>query len=140
MLGIPVDKVVVRWMDQSGQYGRTTLGGDGAEADAVILSQLTGKPVRVQWTLEEDLAWSSVSPAWVSDMAAALDANGRIVALHSAQYSPHMMDPRPLGALLAGMPTTTSKPGNWVATEWPYDKIDNRRVERRTTGGLDQDR
>jgi nicotinate dehydrogenase subunit B len=59
MLGIPVDKVVVRWMDQSGQYGRTTLGGDGAEADAVILSQLTGKPVRVQWTLEEDLAWSS---------------------------------------------------------------------------------
>jgi CO/xanthine dehydrogenase Mo-binding subunit len=126
MLGIPVDKVVVRWMDQSGQYGRTTLGGDGAEADAVILSQLTGKPVRVQWTLEEDLAWSSVSPAWVSDMAAALDTNGHIVALHSAQYSPHMMDPRPLGALLAGMPTVTSKPGNWVATEWPYDKIENR--------------
>jgi nicotinate dehydrogenase subunit B len=126
MLGIPVDKIVVRWMDQSGQYGRTTLGGDGAEADAVILSQLTGKPVRVQWTLDEDLAWSSVSPAWVSDMAAALDTNGHIVALHSAQYSPHMMDPRPLGALLAGMPAATSKPGNWVATEWPYDKIDNR--------------
>jgi len=126
MLGIAVDKVVVRWMDQSGQYGRTTLGGDGAEADAVILSQLTGKPVRVQWTLEEDLAWSSVSPAWVSEMAAALDTNGHIVALHSAQYSPHMMDPRPLGALLAGMPTATSKPGNWVATEWAYDKIENR--------------
>ena len=51
MLGAPVENVVVRWMDQAGQYGRTTLGGDGAEADAVILSQLTGKPVRVQWTL-----------------------------------------------------------------------------------------
>jgi CO/xanthine dehydrogenase Mo-binding subunit len=37
-----------------------------------------------------------------------------------------MMDPRPLGALLAGMPAATSKPGNWVATEWPYDKIVNR--------------
>jgi nicotinate dehydrogenase subunit B len=126
MLGVPVDKVVVRWMDQSGQYGRTTLGGDGAEADAVILSQWTGKPVRVQWTLQEDLAWSSVSPAWVSDMTAALDAKGHIVALHSAQYAPHMMDPRPLGALLAGMPTATSKPGSWIATEWPYDKIQNR--------------
>jgi nicotinate dehydrogenase subunit B len=126
MLGVPVDRVVVRWMDQSGQYGRTTLGGDGAEADAVILSQLTGKPVRVQWTLQEDLAWSSVSPAWVSDMTAALDAKGHIVALHSAQYAPHMMDPRPLGALLAGMPTATSKPGSWIATEWPYDKIENR--------------
>lgn len=126
MLGIPVEKVIVRWMDQSGQYGRTTFGGDGAEADAVILSQLTGKPVRVQWTLEEDLAWSSVSPAWISDMTAAVDAKGNIVALHSAQYTPHMMDPRPVGALLAGMPTATSKPGNWVATEWPYDKIENR--------------
>jgi len=126
MLSIPFDNVVVRWMDQSGQYGRTTLGGDGAEADAVILSQLTGKPVRVQWTLQEDLAWSSVSPAWVSDISAALDASGHIVALHSAQYSPHMFDPRPLGALLAGLPTSTSKPGNWVATEWPYDKIANR--------------
>jgi nicotinate dehydrogenase subunit B len=126
LLGIPVDKVVVRWMDQSGQYGRTTLGGDGAEADAAILSQLTGKPVRVQWTLQEDLAWSSVSPAWVSDMTAALDSQGHIVALHSAQYSPHMFDPRPLGALLAGMPCATSKPGNWVATEWAYDRIENR--------------
>lgn len=126
MLGIPVEKVIVRWMDQSGQYGRTTLGGDGAEADAVILSQLTGKPVRVQWTLQEDLAWSSVSPAWVSDINAALDAKGHIVALHSAQYSPQMMDPRPLGALLAGMPAVTPKPGNWVATEWAYDKIANR--------------
>jgi CO/xanthine dehydrogenase Mo-binding subunit len=113
-------------MDQSGQYGRTTLGGDGAEADAAILSQLTGKPVRVQWTLQEDMAWSSVSPAWVSDVTAALDSEGHIVALHSAQYSPHMFDPRLLGALLAGMPTATSKPGNWVATEWAYDKIENR--------------
>lgn len=129
MLGISIEKVVVRWMDQSGQYGRTTLGGDGAEADAVILSQLTGKPVRVQWTMQEDLAWSSVSPAWVSDVTAALDAKGHIVAVHTAQYSPHMMDPRPLGALLAGMPTATSKPGNWVATEWAYDSIQNRLEE-----------
>jgi nicotinate dehydrogenase subunit B len=126
MLGAPVDKVVVRWMDQSGQYGRTTFGGDGAEADAVILSHITGRPVRVQWTLQEDLAWSSVSPGWVSDVNAALDGHGHIAALHTAQYSPHMMDPRPLGALLAGMPSATSKPGNWVATEWPYDKIENR--------------
>jgi CO/xanthine dehydrogenase Mo-binding subunit len=59
-------------------------------------------------------------------VTAALDSEGHIVALHSAQYSPHMFDPRLLGALLAGMPTATSKPGNWVATEWAYDKIENR--------------
>jgi CO/xanthine dehydrogenase Mo-binding subunit len=123
MLGVPTEKVVVRWMEHSGQYGRTTFGGDGAEADAVILSQMMGKPVRVQWTLQEDLAWSSVSPAWVSDFKASVDANGYLSAVQSAFYSPHMTDPRPVGALLAGMPSVTSKPGGFVATEWPYDKI-----------------
>jgi nicotinate dehydrogenase subunit B len=128
-LGVPMDKVVVRWLDHSGQYGRTTCGGDGAEADAAILSQLTGKPVRVQWTLPEDFAWSTVSPGWVSDIKAGVDANGRLIAVHSAFYAPHMFDPRPLGALLAGMPCSTSKPGGFVATEWPYDKIQNRLEE-----------
>jgi len=70
LLGTTPEQVAVRWLEHSGQYGRTTFGGDGAEADAVILSQLTGKPVRVQWTLQEDLAWSSLSPGWVSDIQA----------------------------------------------------------------------
>ncbi len=125
-LNIPVEKVVVRWLDHSGQYGRTTFGGDGAEGDAVILSQLTGKPVRVQWTLQEDLAWSTVSPGWVGDIKAAFNANGHITAIHSASYSPAQSDPRLLGAILAGMPTTTPDGGSWIATEWPYDKIQNR--------------
>jgi CO/xanthine dehydrogenase Mo-binding subunit len=128
-LSTPVEKVVVRWLEHSGQYGRTTLGGDGAEGDAAILSQLTGKPVRVQWTLQEDLAWSTVSPGWISAIKASVDANGRVTAVHSAFYSPHMFDPRPLGTLLAGMPCSTSKPGGWIATEWPYDRIQNRLEE-----------
>jgi len=128
-LNVPVEKVVVRWLEQSGQYGRTTYGGDGAEADAAILSQLTGKPVRVQWTLQEDLAWSTVSPGWLSDIKAGLDANGRVTAIQSSFYSPHESDARLLGAILAGMPTTTSKPGMWIATEWPYEKIQTKLEE-----------
>ncbi len=126
MLGTPPEKVVVRWLEHAGQYGRTTFGGDGADADAVILSQLTAKPVRVQWTLQEDLAWSSVSPGWVCDLKAGLDTNGRMIAVHSASYMPHQNDARLLGAILAGMPCSTPHPGNWVATEWPYDRIPNR--------------
>jgi len=122
-LSVPMEKVVVRWLEHSGQYGRTTFGGDGAEGDAVILSRLTGKPVRVQWTLEEDLAWSSVSPGWVADLKAGMDGEGRVVALHTAEYAPHQQDARLLGAILAGMPCSTSKPRTWVTEEWPYDKI-----------------
>jgi CO/xanthine dehydrogenase Mo-binding subunit len=128
-IGVPVKNVVVRWLEHAGQYGRTTFGGDGAEGDAVILSHLTGKPVRVQWTLEEDLAWSSVSPGWVADVKAGLDGNGRLIAVQTASYSPHMNDARLLGAILAGMPCSASKTGTWVATEWPYDKIQNRLEE-----------
>jgi CO/xanthine dehydrogenase Mo-binding subunit len=128
-LGVPVEKVVVRWLEHAGQYGRTTLGGDGAEADAVILSQLIGKPVRVQWTLQEDLAWSTASPGWISDIKAAVDKDGSITAVHSSFYSPHMFDPRPLGALLAGVPCSTSKPGGGVAMEWVYDKIRDQLLE-----------
>jgi nicotinate dehydrogenase subunit B len=128
-LSVPVAQVVVRWLDHSGQYGRTTFGGDGAEGDAAILSQLTGKPVRVQWTLQEDLAWSSVSPGWVSDIKAGIDENGRLIAVHSASYAPHQTDARLLGAILAGMPGTSPGAGGWVATEWPYDKIRNRLEE-----------
>ncbi len=133
-LSVPREGVVVRWLEHSGQYGRTTFGGDGAEADAVILSKLTGKPVRVQWTGEEDLTGSSVSPGWGAELEAGLDAKGRIVALHTAEYTPHQQDARLLGAILAGMPTCTSKPSTWVTEEWPYDKIPN--VLRETHGML----
>jgi CO/xanthine dehydrogenase Mo-binding subunit len=123
---IPVDKIVVRWLEHAGQYGRTTFGGDGAEADAVILSQLTGKPVRVQWTLPEDMAWSSVSPGWVADIRGALGPDKRLTAVSSGFYSPHQLDARMLGAVLAGLPGTAPAPNGWVATEWPYDRIQNR--------------
>ena len=105
VLGTTTDKIIVRWHEGAGQYGRASLGGDGAEADAVILSQLVGKPVRVQWTLREDLAWSSASPGWVADLKAGLDAQGKLVAIQTDWYSPHQNDARMLGAVLAGMPT-----------------------------------
>ena len=79
-LGIPLAQVTIRWAEGPGQYGRTTYGGDGAIADAAILSKLLGKPVRVQWTFQEDMTWSTVSPAWYADVRAGLDAQGNLVA------------------------------------------------------------
>jgi CO/xanthine dehydrogenase Mo-binding subunit len=128
-LSTPIEKVVVRWLDHAGQFGRTTFGGDGAEGDAAILSQLSGRPVRVQWTLQEDLAWSASSPGWVEDVSCSLDDHGCVTGLRSAFYSSQSNDARIVGALLAGMPCSQPKPGYWIATEWPYDKIQNRREE-----------
>jgi CO/xanthine dehydrogenase Mo-binding subunit len=128
-LSTAIEKVVVRWLEHAGQFGRTTFGGDGAEGDAVILSRLTGKPVRVQWSLQEDLAWSASSPGWVEDITCGLDEDGHLTALRSAFYSPQSNDARIVGAILAGMPCSQPKPGYWIATEWPYDRIQNRLEE-----------
>jgi len=125
-LGTSVDKVIIRWLEHSGQYGRVTYGGDGAQADAAILSQIVGKPVRVQWTLQEDLTWSTTSPGWIADIKAGLDAQGSLIAFRSDWYSPHESDARLLGAVLAGMPTVTPKVelnNRLISTVWPYDKV-----------------
>ena len=126
LLGVPPENVVVRWLDHAGQFGRKTFGGDGAEADAVILSQMLGRPVRVQWSMEEDFAWSSFSPCWFGDVKGGLDAAGRLTAVHCAFHSPHMFDARPLGAILAGASCGTVLPGGLLDTQWPYDKVEHR--------------
>jgi CO/xanthine dehydrogenase Mo-binding subunit len=126
IMGVAVEKVVIRWAQGPGQYGRTTNGGDGAMADAAILSQLVGKPVRVQWTVQEDLAWSSVSAAWVADVKAGLDAQGNLVAFRSDWYSPHENDARMIGGILAGAPTPMpliAASYNGIQTVWPYNKV-----------------
>ena len=125
LLGVPPEKMIVRWLDHAGQFGRKTFGGDGAEADAVILSQMLGCPVRVQWSMEEDFAWSTFSPGWCADIKGALDAAGRLTAVDCAFYSPHMFDARPLGAILARMPCGTVQPGGFLDAQWPYDKVEH---------------
>jgi hypothetical protein len=51
LLGLPVDKVHAIWMFGTGSYGRNDQGD--ATADAAVLSQHLGKPVRVQYMRHE---------------------------------------------------------------------------------------
>ena len=110
-------------------------------ADAAILSQILGKPVRVEWTLQEDLAWSSVSPAWFADVKVGLNAEGSIVAFRSDWYSPHENDARMLGAVLAGLPSVTpnSQPRLAIRTVWSYDKVPRMFQQAHTAENLGMD-
>jgi nicotinate dehydrogenase subunit B len=105
MLGVTPDQVVVHAFPGPGHYGRSNGGNAGAEDEAVILSKAVGKPVRVQWMRPEDFQWSTQSPAAFSDVEIGLDANGKMVAYQIDHYMPAMQDDRPVGAVLAGMPT-----------------------------------
>ena len=97
--------VVVRTFPGPGHYGRSNGGNAGAEDEAVILSKAVGKPVRVQWMRPEDFQWSTQSPAAFSDVEIGLDASGKMVAYQIDHYMPAMQDDRPIGAVLAGLPT-----------------------------------
>jgi nicotinate dehydrogenase subunit B len=86
MLGLPVENVHLIWREASGSYGR--LGCDDAAADAAIMSQLTERPVRVQWMRDDEHVWEPLSPAMTMTVEGAVDENGRITAFDYLQYSP----------------------------------------------------
>ena len=136
MLGASTDNVVIRTYSGPGHYGRSNGGNAGAEDEAVLLSKAVGKPVRVQWMRADDLQWSTQSPPGFSDIQIGLDAKGKIVAYGADHYMPAMQDDRPVGALIAGLPTIPAPdlkpaPGTFGATvnaledPWIYEGVPN---------------
>ena len=84
--GVPADKLRVLYLDGAGCYGMN--GHDDAAADAALLSKAVGKPVRVQWSREDELGWDPKGPPQVLEMRAALDAHGRIAAWEAEMWVP----------------------------------------------------
>ena len=85
LLGIPEENVRVIWVKAAGCYGR--LGCDDAAADAALLSQAVGRPVRVQWMRHDEHGWEPSSPAMVMDIRAGLDAQGKVVGWDYEEWS-----------------------------------------------------
>src|SRR5579862_9971558 len=134
MLATSPDHVIVHTHPGAGHYGRSNGGNAGAEDEAVILSQAVGKPVRVQWMRADDLQWSTQSSASYSDIQIALDEKGKIAAYQVDHYMPAMQDDRPIGAILAGLPTMAppeakAPPNSVISTvnglsdPWVYDGV-----------------
>ena len=75
---MPAEKVRVQYYEGSGTYGHSCYD-DVAQA-AAILSQLAGKPVRLQFMRWDEHGWDNYGPAHVGEVRAAADADGKIVA------------------------------------------------------------
>jgi nicotinate dehydrogenase subunit B len=134
MLGTTADHVIVHAYPGPGHYGRSNGGNAGAEDEAVILSQAVGKPVRVQWMRADDMQWSTQSPAAFSDLQIAVDGNGKIVAYRADHFMPAMQDDRPVGAIIAGLPTmpapdvhsdSVTSTVNDISDPWVYAQVPN---------------
>ncbi len=98
-LGLPVDAVELVYRDGAGCYGMN--GHDDAAADAALLSQLAGRPVRVQWSRADEHGWDPKGPPQLLDIRAAVDAEGNIAAWRTEMWLPRATAGLPNVPLLA---------------------------------------
>jgi CO/xanthine dehydrogenase Mo-binding subunit len=101
LLGMPVENVRVIFTRGAGCYGIN--GADTVSFDAALLSRAAGRPVRVQLSRRDEMAWENYGTPHAIDLRAGLDAAGRIVAWECESWS----------AALGGRPGYDT-PGNVV--------------------------
>ena len=85
-LGLPKEKVRLVYLDGAGCYGMN--GHDDAAADAALLSQMAGAPVRVQWMRADEHGWDPKGPPQLLELKAALGPDNRIAAWQAEMWLP----------------------------------------------------
>jgi nicotinate dehydrogenase subunit B len=103
VLKLPPENITVEHMEGAGCYGHNA--ADDVALDAVLLARAAGgRPVRVQWSREDEMSHAPFGAAMAIDIEADLDAHGDIVDWrHSIWSNGHAARPgrAPLPALLA---------------------------------------
>jgi CO/xanthine dehydrogenase Mo-binding subunit len=115
VLGIPADNVRVIFTRGAGCYGIN--GSDTVSYDAALLSQAVGKPVRVQLSRRDEMAWENYGFAYAIDQRVGVGADGAILAWdYEAWFA--SLGGRPgyetpgnvVTGMLAGFPTAPFRP------------------------------
>jgi len=86
LLELKPENVRVIFRRGSGCYGLN--GADTVTYDAALLSQAVGKPVRVQLTRKDEMAWENYGNAFLMEERAGVDAQGNIIAWDHEAWSP----------------------------------------------------
>jgi CO/xanthine dehydrogenase Mo-binding subunit len=78
ILNVPLESVRVIFRRGAGCYGLN--GADAVSFDAAVLSQAVGKPVRLQFSREDEMRWENLGAAVVTEHRAAIGPDGAILA------------------------------------------------------------
>ena len=101
VLGLDADDIRVIFRMGAGCYGIN--GADTVSYDAALLSQAVHRPVRVQLSRKDEMAWENYGNAFVIEQRAGLNDDGDIVAWDHESWSP-----------TRGSRPRTNRPGNIV--------------------------
>ncbi len=112
VLGLQPENVHIIFKMGSGCYGCN--GADTVSYDAALLSQAVARPVRVQLTRKDEMAWENYGLAFVIDQRIGVDQKGTIIAWDYEAWSPTLGN-RPgmtnpgnvVSGFLAGFPPAT---------------------------------
>ena len=98
-LGLPPENVNVNHVQAAGCYGHN--GADDAALDAALLAMaVKGRPVKLQWSRQDEFAWSPTGPAMLMRAKAGLSADGKVVDWDYALWSnSHALRPGQPGGL-----------------------------------------
>ena len=116
LLGLPPDSVRVIYTRGSGCYGLN--GADAVTFDAAILSQAAGRPVRLQFSRQDEMMWENFGSAMVVEHRAGITADGRILAWDRENWVASLGN-RPgydqpgnvISGMLTGYPPESLEPG-----------------------------
>ena len=86
VLGLERDRVRVIYMDGAGSYGPN--GADDAAIEAALLSRAVRRPVRVQWSRQEEHGLDPKGPAQLLELRAAVDPDGQVAAWETQAWLP----------------------------------------------------
>ena len=106
MLGLPNEAVRLVYVDGAGCYGMN--GHDDAAADAALMSKALGKPVRVQWSRQDEHGFDPKGPPQALTLEGALNPDKSIAAWRTEMWLPRATASLPTVPLLA--PQTAGMP------------------------------
>jgi nicotinate dehydrogenase subunit B len=84
-LNIPAQNIRVIYTEGSGVYGVTAV--ESATLDAAIISQATGRPVKVQYSRADDHTGENYGVPFVHRMKGTVDTTGTVASWDSEQYT-----------------------------------------------------
>jgi len=79
-LGVATETITVHVLRSGGAFGRRYYADFAVEA--AVLSRKAGRPVKVVWTREDDIAHDYFRPASIQRIRAGCDSNGQITGWH----------------------------------------------------------
>jgi nicotinate dehydrogenase subunit B len=135
-LGLEADRVTVHCVEGAGVFGQN--GADDVAMDAVLLARaMPGRPVRVQWTREDEMCWSPLGSAMLTRLSADLDARGRIVSWRQDVWSNGFMGRPTVGGSPRLLPLTHLADGRPMPAAWDGPAANWMGASRNSVPGYD---